>query len=112
MSWSQCFRFSSTSRDLAQVVLAARLGHGDAASFEAAHPAFDERFEHRDAGEMLVLSGDQVPMGVVLVGGVKDVDERLEVRRSLLAIAPGLGRQFPLLHRILLAVLEPVSYTH
>src|SRR5665213_1932538 len=106
MSWSQCFRFGPAPRALVQVVRTPRLGHGDTASLQAANPALDERFEHGHAREVLVLGGDQVPVGVVLVGGVEDVGEGLQVRRPLLTVPPVLGREFPLLHGILRAVVE------
>src|SRR5664280_977771 len=106
MSWSQCFRYGRAPRALAQVVLTARLGHGDTTPLQAANPALDERFEHGHAREVLVLGGDQVPMGVVLVSRVEDHGEGLQVRRALLTVPPVLGREFPLLHGILRAVVE------
>ena len=78
-----------------------------AAALEVVHPSIDERLEHGHAGVVLALGGNQVPAGVLLVGRSRPCTAApFRIRCALLAIAPVVGSEFPVLQRIVLSVVE------
>ena len=73
------------------------------------HPGLDpfvESLEHGDAGEALLLGGDQVPRRQLVIGAGEHVLGGFVVEAVLLPVAPVLLGQLPALQRVRLPPIE------